>query len=157
MKVLPMNNNDFMNKLLNLDKVQVTQAEFVGDEQIMLFVESSHKVAICPDCGQVSNSVHDLSETQKLRDLSIAERRCYLSYQARRFDCRTCGKTFVERVVWKRPGASYTVRYEQYIYQRSRKEPVSQIAEDEGLSEEAVQAIFENRAKKRLRHGGTRR
>jgi len=114
-------------------------------------------MAICPDCGQVSNSVHDLSEVQKIRDLSIAERRCYLSYQARRFDCRTCGKTFVERVTWKRPGASYTVRYEQYIYQRSRKEPVSQIAEEEGLSEEAVQAIFEHKAKKRLRHGGTRK
>jgi len=152
-----MNENDFVNKLLNLDKVRVTQTEFASAEQVTLFVESTHETAICPDCGQVSNSVHDLSEAQKIRDLSIAERRCYLSYQARRFDCRTCGKTFVERVTWKRPGASYTVRYEQYIYQRSRKEPVSQIAEEEGLSEEAVQAIFEHKAKKRLRHGGTRK
>ncbi len=152
-----MNNNEFVNKLLNLDKVQVTHTEFAGDEKVTLFVESIHKVAVCPDCGQVSNSVHDLSEVQMIRDLSIGERRCYLSYRARRFDCRFCGKTFVERVDWKRPGTSYTMRYEQYIYQRARKEPVSQIAEDEGLSEETVQAIFEYRAKKRLRHGGTRR
>jgi transposase len=152
-----MNNNDFVNKLLNLDKVQVTQTEFAGDDRVTLFVESTHEIAVCPECRQMSDSVHDLSEVQMIRDLSIAERRCYLSYRARRFDCRTCGKTFVERVVWKRPGASYTVRYEHYIYQRSRKEPVSQIAEDEGLSEEAVQAIFEHKAKKRLRHGGTRR
>ena len=152
-----MNNNDFVNKLLNLDKVQVTQTEFAGDDRVTLFVESTHAIAICPECRQASNSVHDLSAVQMIRDLSIAERRCYLSYRARRFDCQTCGKTFVERVVWKRPGASYTVRYEQYIYERSRKEPVSQIAEDEGLSEEAVQAIFEHKAKKRLRHGGTRR
>ena len=152
-----MNNDEFMNKLLNLDKVRVTQTEFAGAEQVTLIVESTHEMATCPDCGQVSNNVHDLSEVQKIRDLSIAERRCYLSYQARRFDCRTCGKTFVERVTWKRRSASYTVRYEQYIYQRSRKEPVSQIAEEEGLSEEAVQAIFEHKAKKRLRHGGTRK
>lgn len=152
-----MNNNDFVNKLLNLDKVQVTQTEFAGDERVTLFVESTHEIAICPECRQASNSLHDLSEAQMIRDLSIAERRCYLSYRARRFDCQTCGKTFVERVVWKRPGASYTVRYEQYIYERSRKEPVSQIAKDEGLSEEAVQAIFEHKAKKRLRHGGPRR
>ena len=152
-----MNNNEFVNKLLNLDKVQVTQTEFAGDERVTLFVESTNEIAICPECRQASNSLHDLSEAQMIRDLSIAERRCYLSYRARRFDCQTCGKTFVERVVWKRPGASYTVRYEQYIYERSRKEPVSQIAEDEGLSEEAVQAIFEHKAKKRLRHGGTRR
>jgi transposase len=152
-----MNNNDFVNKLLNLEKVQVLQTEFTGDDQVTLTVESAHEIAVCPECGQVSNSVHDLSEAQMVRDLSIAERRCYLSYRARRFDCRSCGKTFVEHVTWKRPGASYTVRYEQHIYQRARKEPVSQIAEDEGLSEEAVQAIFERRAKKRLRHGGTRK
>jgi transposase len=152
-----MNNNDFVNKLLNLDKVQVTQTEFAGDDRITLFVESTQEIAICPECGQASSSVHDLSAAQMIRDLSIAERRCYLSYRAHRFDCQTCGKTFVERVVWKRPGTSYTVRYEQYIYERSRKEPVSQIAKDEGLSEEAVQAIFEHKAKKRLRHGGTRK
>lgn len=152
-----MNNNDFVKKLLNLDKVQVLHTEFGGDKKVILLVESVHEVAVCPDCGEVSNKVHDLSEAQMIRDLSIAERCCYLSYRARRFDCRVCGKTFVERVDWKRSGTSYTVRYEQYIYQRARKEPVSQIAEDEGLSEETVQAIFEYRAKKRLRHGGTRK
>lgn len=152
-----MNNNEFVSKLLNLEKVQVTQTEFAGDNRVTLFVESAHEIAICPECKQASNIVYDLSAAQMIRDLSIAGRRCYLSYRARRFDCQTCGKTFVERVIWKRPGASYTVRYEQYIYERSRKEPVSQIAEDEGLSEEAVQAIFERKAKKRLRHGGTRR
>jgi hypothetical protein len=63
----------------------------------------------------------------------------------------------VERVTWKRVEVSYSLRYEQYIYQRARKEPIREIAEEEGLSEEAVQAIFEHKAKKRLRHGGTRK
>ena len=150
-----MNNNEFLKELLNLDKLQVTDTEFVGAEQVTLFVESTLAAAICPNCNQVSTRVHDLSATQMIRDLAIGERRCYLSYQARRFDCLHCDKTFVERVAWKRPGVSYTLRYEQYIYQRARKEPVSQIAQDEGLSEEAVQAIFEHKAKKRLRHGGS--
>ena len=42
---------------------------------------------------------------------------------------------------------SYTTRYERYIYQRSRREPISQVAQNEGLIEEAVQAIFEDWAK----------
>ena len=129
-------------------------------------MESTLAAVICPNCDQVSTKVHDLSAVQMVRDLSIGERRCYLNYQAWRFDCQQCHKTFVERVDWKRPGVSYTLRYEKYIYQRARKEPVSQIAQDEGLSEDAVQAIFEQRAhlpwravpgKKRLRHGGTRK
>lgn len=152
-----MNNNEFLNELLNLEKLQVTEAEFAGAEQVTMFVASTLAATICPKCNQVSTKVHDLSAVQMIRDLSIGERRCYLSYQAKRFECQHCDKTFVERVGWKRPGVSYTLRYEQYIYQRARKEPVSQIAQDEGLSEEAVQAIFEYKAKKRLRHGDTRK
>jgi len=66
-------------------------------------------------------------------------------------------QTFVEGVAWKRAGVSYTLRYEKYIYQHARKEPVSQIAQDEGLSEEAVQAIFEYWAKKRLQYADTQK
>jgi transposase len=101
--------------------------------------------------------MHDESEVQMIRDLSIAERQCYLVYRARRFKCEHCQKTFVERLDWKRMGVSYTERYERYVYQRVRRESVSQVAQDEGLSEEAVQAIFEHRAKKRLRHAATHR
>ena len=150
-----MNNHEILNEMLDLEKLQVIRAEF-GIGQVTLFVESTLAAAICPDCNEVSRSVHDLSAEQMVRDLSIGERRCYLNYRARRFDCQQCHKTFVERVDWKRPGVSYTLRYEKYVYQRARQEAVSQIAQDEGLSEETVQAIFEHRAKKRWRHGGTR-
>jgi hypothetical protein len=36
------------------------------------------------------------------------------------------------------------------VYQRVRRTTVSQVAHDEGLSEEATQALFEQWAKKRL-------
>ena len=152
-----MADNAFLTELLGIDKLRVTGSEIEGAEQITLSVESIEEVASCPECGQLSLTVHGLSEEQIIRDLPIGERRSYLSYRARRYRCSSCGKTFVERVAWKRAETSYTLRYEKHIYERARKEPVSQIAEDEGLSEEAVQAIFEQKAKKRLRHGGTRK
>jgi len=46
-----MNNNEFLNELLNLEKLQVTEAEFAGAEQITLFVESTLAAAICPNCN----------------------------------------------------------------------------------------------------------
>jgi transposase len=152
-----MNSDEFLSELLGIDKLRVTRTEISGAEQIKLFVESIEEAGICPECRQISIQIHGLCEEQLIRDLAYGERRCYLSYRARRFRCQTCDKTFVERVAWKRPEVSYTLRYENYIYQRARKEPVSQVAEEEGLSEEAVQAIFEHKAKKRLRHGGTRK
>jgi transposase len=152
-----MNNNDLLNQLLGIEKLCVVGSEFVGEGQINLYVESSMPVGSCPECGHISEQVHDLSEEQMIRDLPIAERRCYLSYRARRFKCEHCKKTFVERVDWKRTGVNYTARYERHVYQRIRRETVRQVAEDEGLSEEAAQAIFAHRAKKRLRHVAARR
>lgn len=154
-KEIPMNNNEILNEMLGLEKLLVVKAEFSVGE-VRLFVKSRLAAAICPDCGESSTSVHDQSAEQMIRDLSIGERRCYLIYRARRFDCHRCQRTFVEQVDWKRSGVSYTLRYEKYVYQRARKEAVSQIAQDEGLSEETVQAIFEQGAKKRFRHGATR-
>jgi transposase len=152
-----MNNNEFLNKLLGIPKLRVVKSEFIGEEKLHLEVVSTLPVASCPECGRVSKLLHDESDVQMIRDLSIAERRNYLVYRARRFKCEHCKKTFVERVEWKRTNVSYTERYERYIYQRVRRESVSQVAQDEDLSEEAVQAIFEQRAKKRLRHAGTRK
>lgn len=152
-----MNNNDLLNKLLGIAKLEVVKSEFIGEAKLHLEVASTLAVASCPDCGRISSQVHDESEAQIIRDLPIAERQGYLVYRARRFKCEQCKKTFVERVEWKRPNVSYTERYERHIYQRVRRESVSQVAQDEGLSEEAVQAIFEYRAKKRRRHAGTRR
>ena len=152
-----MNTNEFLNRLLGIQKLHVVKSDFIGEEKLHLEVVSILSVASCPECGRVSDQIHDESEAQMIRDLSIAERRCYLVYRARRFKCEPCKKTFVERVEWKRSNVSYTERYERYVYQRVRRESVSQVAQDEGLSEEAVQAIFEYRAKKRRRHAGTRK
>ncbi len=152
-----MNNNELLNRLLGIQKLHVVKSDFIGEEKLHLEVASTLSVANCPDCGQISDQVHDESEAQMIRDLAIAERQSYLVYRARRFKCEQCKKTFVERVEWKRANVSYTERYERYIYQRVRRESVSQIAQDEGLSEEAVQGIFEYRAKKRRRHAGTRK
>lgn len=152
-----MNKNELLNRLLGIEKLHVMKSDFIGEEKLHLDVVSTLPVASCPECGQVSNQVHDESEPQIIRDLSIAERQCFLVYRARRFKCEHCKKTFVERVAWKRSNVSYTERYERYVYQRVRRESVSQVAQDEGLSEEAVQAIFEYRAKKTRRRAGTRK
>jgi transposase len=152
-----MNNSELLNRMLGIQKLHVVKSDFIGEEKLHLEIVSTLSVASCPDCGRVSNQIHDESEAQMIRDLSIAERQCYLVYRARRFKCGQCKKTFVERVEWKRPNVSFTERYERYVYQRVRRESVSQVAQDEGLSEETVQAIFELWAKKRRRRAGTRK
>jgi transposase len=145
-----------LTELLNLSNVKVVHYQLVGPNRINLFVEPTLEMAICPQCQQMSNTVHEVEEPQMLRDLSIWDRQCWLRLTPRRFKCTTCRNTFVERLAWREPNREYTMRYEQYIYQRTRKEPILQVALDEELSEEAIQGIFERWAKKRSRRGDGR-
>ncbi len=144
-----MANYDLLTELLDLPNVRVTHYQLVGQQRLNLFIESTLAAAVCPDCQQVSLAVHQVGEPQLLRDLPIWNRRCWLRYAPRRFRCETCATTFVERVVWREPGLDYTTRYEQFIYERTRREPLAQIAQAEGLTEAIVQGLFERGAKKR--------
>jgi transposase len=121
----------------------------VGHHRVNLFIESTLEAAVCPTCQQVSTVIHDQGAPLFIRDLSIWNRRCWLSYGPRRFECATCQATFVERLVWREPNREYTQRYEQAIFERARREPTSQIAQAEQLSEDQVHGIFERWAKKR--------
>lgn len=49
------------------------------------------------------------------------------------------------------------VRYAQYIYQRTQREDLAQVAHDDRLSQDTVRSIFERGATKRLPSGATRR
>ena len=144
-----------LTELLGLPNVRVTHYQLVGAERINLFIESTLPAALCPECQQVSLSVHETGEPQSLRDLSLWQRRCWLSYAPRRFKCATCADTFVERVAWREPGLAYTQRYEQRVYDRTRHEPIAQVARAEGLTEEIVQGLFERWAKKTSPSGAT--
>ena len=137
-----------LTELLGLPNTRVTHYQLVGTQRLNLFVESTVEAAICPACQAVSLVVHDRGEPQFIRDLSIWNRRCWLRYVPRRFECVACQTTFVERVAWREPNRDYTQRYEHIIYERARREPTNQIAQAEQLSEDQVHGIFERWAKK---------
>lgn len=139
-----------LTELLGLPQVQINHYRLLGPDRIELSVASTLPAAVCPDCQQVSSLVHDTGTPQRLRDLPLWGRRCWLAYAPRRFDCVPCGRTFVERVAWREPGQDYTQRYSAHLYQRARREPIAQIAQAEQLSEDRVQALFEREAKKHL-------
>ncbi len=145
-----------LTELLGLPQVRVIHYQLVGAERINLFIESTLPAGVCPTCQEICLSVHETGAPQFIRDLALWQRQGWLRYAPRRFKCPTCADTFVERVMWREPVAAYTTRYEQAVYARTRQESVAQVARGEGLTEEAVQAIFERGAKKSSPSGVTR-
>jgi transposase len=140
---------DWLTELLDLPNVRVVHFQLVGSQRLNVVVESISEAALCPHCQQPSLIVYDQGEAQMIRDLPIWNRRCWSAYRPRRFDCAICNNTFVERVVWREPGLDYTVRYEHALYEKVRRESVAQVAQDERLSEDIIQGIFERWAKQR--------
>ncbi len=123
-----------LTELLKLTNVRVVHYQMVGQDQINLSVEPPLEMAICPDYRQTSTLIHDNNEPQMIRCPSLWERRGWLRLRPRRFEGIPCQKTFAERLAWREPGRYYTIRYEQYIYKRSREESISQVAQDEKLN-----------------------
>ena len=137
-----------LTELLNLPHVRVLHYRLVGSAKIELTIESDLAAALCPHCQQVRLTVHETGEPQVIRDLPMWHRRCWLHYAPRRFACASCQRTFVEQVVWREAGQAYTQRYTEFIYQRARREQIAHIAEEQQLSEDIVQGLFEREAKK---------
>lgn len=142
-----------LTELLGLANVQVTHYQLIGPDRLNLFIESTVAAGVCPTCQQLSLAVPDYGEPQLIRDLPIWNRRCWLRYGPRRFECATCENTLVERVVWREPGFDYTTRYEQFVSEQVRRQAVAQVARAERLSEDIVQGIFDRGAKKRSLSG----
>ena len=151
-----MSDHELLTTLLGLPQVRVTGYELLDRERVRLSIESTVEAAVCPECQTVSFVLHETSKPQLIRDLPIWQRRCWLQYAPRRFKCLSCEDTFVERLVWREPDLNYTTRYEAFIYQRARREPISQIAASEQLSQDIIQGIFARGAKKQSTPVATR-
>lgn len=144
-----MNESKIIGELLGLPQIRVSDYRMIGTSGIEISIESTLDVAVCPQCGELSQDAYRKDEAQTLRDLRMWNRTCTLRYTPQRYRCTKCQDSFTEQVGWRSAGRSYTQRYEQWLAERARQEPISRIAAAEGISEETVQGMFERMAKKK--------
>ena len=138
-----------LTELLGLTDFQVIGYEIYEPEhQLILLCEVAHPVAICPDCQQPSEAIHEY-KPQLVRDVSAFGMACYLDYVRRRFKCQTCQKPFTEQLATVSLGR-YTVRYEHYIFEQYRQASITEIADQENLGYKAAQGIFYRQAEARV-------
>ena len=85
---------DYTAKLLNLEDVNITNAESISGE-LHIHIELPRKEHTCPVCGAVTDRVHDY-QMQTIKDIPLA-RNTFLHLRKRRYRCN-CGKRFFGRV-----------------------------------------------------------
>ena len=124
-----------LNELLGIPNLVVTEYAFEqqGDVAIVhIICEHRHEVAVCPDCGEVSTTLHE-SEMRCVRHLDIWGKMTLLHFPSRRFDCDKCKKPFTEKLPWIEEKRRQSLSFEQYIYQQCQQASKSAVAHSEHL------------------------
>ncbi len=124
-----------LTKLLELPGCVVKDIIFQGDE-ILIAVEVED-FPVCPKCGQVYIKAPKDSRTQKVEDLSVFGRRCFLLVKKYRIDC-DCGYCGTEHHQWLDPYQRFTVRYRKWIYSFCKRMTGIDVARIFGISKHTV-------------------
>lgn len=111
-----------LSSLLGLSGMVVTEyaEEKQAEREILhIFCEHEHEVAVCPNCGQLTDRIHE-SKERCIRHLDIWGKRTFVHFAARRFDCEGCGKRFTEELSWIESQRRESTAYELHVYEQCR-------------------------------------
>lgn len=89
-----MPNNDFISNILEIKDLIITNVESTP-ENICISFKLERRDHICPNCGAITNKVHDYRKSI-IKDTPILGKNVLLFYSKRRYHCDCCGKHFLE-------------------------------------------------------------
>jgi len=143
-----------LNILLGIPDMEVIEyaLERQGEQEVIhIFCRHVNDVAICPQCGQVSETVHE-QEERCIRHLDIWGKATYLHFPSRRFRCKHCKKPFTESLSWVESKRRESTAYELHVYEQCKHTDQAAVAERERLHPETVKGIFVRWAKRVEKH-----
>lgn len=143
-------NDRTLTHLLGLEQFEVRSYGIereVKKDILHLYGEITTTVAICPCCHSLSTTVKEYKD-RCVRDCDVWDKRTFLHFQIRRFECPECGHRFTEElkdIAWRR---RQTIRFERQVYEACLGSNKKRSAELFHLSYTAVDSIFKRWAKK---------
>lgn len=126
--------------ILNLPHYSVLKVKQT-DHDYHIYVETIRPLAVCPSCN-ASESVGYGRNEVLIKDLPIHAKRVGIYVNVRRFRCRQCGKTFMEKLPEVNEKRWMTNRLTEYISKQSLSRTFTSIADDVGVTEGTVRGIF---------------
>jgi transposase len=135
-----------LTQLLNLPEV-VVESSLQEGSVLILSITKKTKSAVCPQCGNKSENLHQ-NQRCLVKDLPMGDKEVILNLNRRRFKCKICRKTFNEKLDFVGARRTYTHRYAQNIIQQLINSNVSSVARNNGLTDEEVNSMLEDVAKK---------
>ena len=130
------------------DILQFSDLEVVGEEYdpdtntIKFKCKHSFLIGICPDCGQISNKIHDYPKEREIYDAPI--RGCYvkLVFNSMRLKCGFCKKPFTLSVEDVVPNCTYTYRLAEIISDPARKQDIMTLSRVYGIGYKTAESMI---------------
>jgi transposase len=142
----------YLDTLLKLPNVSVFTC-YQKEGFIVLDLELINQGINCPYCQTYTDKLHE-DRPILVRDLSICGQGVYLKVPRRQFECPQCKRISTERLSFLEMRRQYTIRYEEYIYERVKELTVEQVSKNEELSPERVASIFKRIAQRKKKDWG---
>ncbi len=129
-----------LSNILNLPSYIVTNIDET-EHDYHINVETKTPPKNCQNCNS-DNLVGFGRNEQLIRDLQIHGKRVGIYVDTRRYQCRSCNKTFYERLPNVDGKRMMTSRLVESVGKQSVQRPFSHIAEEIGINEMTVKNVF---------------
>jgi transposase len=137
--------------MLQLRDLLVVDQEYdEHHELIQVICVPRWPVSICPDCGQVSERIHDYPRQRAVHDAPIRGYPSQLVFDMRRFWCEGCERAFTEVIREVVPDCTYTYRLMGELANPRRRQDVATLAEVHGLGYKLVEGILLRAAEEKI-------
>ncbi|MCC5614374.1 transposase family protein [Nostoc sp. CHAB 5836] len=131
-----------LTQLLNLPEV-IVESNLQEGQTLILSVSKKAKSAVCLQCGQKSEKLHQ-NQRYLVKDLPMGDKEVILNVNRRRFKCKKCRKTFSEELDFVGARKRFTHRYAENIVKQLISSNVSNVARNNGLTDEEVNSMLED-------------
>lgn len=131
---------NIISKILGIKELDIVET-IEHPDKLIYIVQSAYEIKTCPRCGTPSARVHD-TRSQWIRDLPQRGKKVFLKFTKRRFRCLRCEKPFIEPLSFLDKYGRTTLRFRKYLFNRIRLKPLSEVAEDEGLTPNFVERLY---------------
>lgn len=132
--------------ILNLPEYRVLQVDDSGPDYHLRAKTISPPTA-CIHCGS-ADMVRYGHREQLIHDLPIHGKRVGIGIDTRRYRCKDCGKTFYEPLPAVDEKRRMTTRLVDWLGEHSARRTFAQLAEETGVSNMTVKAVFHDRSAK---------
>ena len=126
--------------MLNLPHIKVDRVEIL-DKTINVYCHLDIKAEQCPSCLKPTAQIKSY-RTHIVRDLDISGRAVYLHIRVKQFYCPDCKSYFTQKIPFADSNKSYTHRQSKWIFELSRKQPLSEVGAIVNMHAKTVERIF---------------